>query len=345
MTKRDSRKRIVLAYAGGLDTTRAIPRLARERDAEIVTVTVDVGQRDDLADVRERALAAGALRAHVIDARDEMIRDYVVPSLQAEALAAGRYPLGRAMARALVARRMVEMARMEGAAVIAHGCEGREDSSLLDVPVRALNGTIEVLAACPPRHEAHRRDANLWGQSILVSASAARARMATDEIFRLTRTPLEAPDEPACVDIEFDAGVPVRVNGIDMPLIEMIESLETIAGSHGVGRLERLTGSSGLEIHEAPAAVVLHAAHQALEADVHGPDRARSKRELSRAYADLIDAGRWFDPARRDLDGVVADFQAHVTGSVRLKLFKGGLRVVHRRLSAIMDEDARGVRL
>ena len=296
-------QRIILAYSGGLDTSVAIPWLAEKFGAEIIALTLDLGQGQELSDVRERALAVGALRAHVIDAREEFARSYILPALQAGAIYEDRYPLTTALGRPLIARHLVEIARMEGATAIAHGCTGKDNDQVgLDISVRALDGALKVIA--PARVWGMTRsdeieyararsipvpvtiaspysvDSNLWGRSIECGMLEDPWAEPPDDIFTLTRSPQDCPDQPAYVEIDFEAGVPVRANGIDMPLVELIESLETIAGSHGVGRIDmvenRLIGIKSREIYEAPAAVVLHAAHA----------RAREARDGARPRSD-----------------------------------------------------------
>jgi len=351
-------QRIILAYSGGLDTSVAIPWLAEKFGAEIIALTLDLGQGQELSDVRERALAVGALRAHVIDAREEFARAYILPALQAGAIYEDRYPLTTALGRPLIARHLVEIARMEGATAIAHGCTGKDNDQVgLDVSVRALDGALEVIA--PARMWGMTRsdeieyararsipvpvtiaspysiDSNLWGRSIECGMLEDPWMEPPDDIFTLTRSPQDCPDQPAYVEIDFDAGVPVRANGIDMPLVELIESLETIAGSHGVGRIDmvenRLIGIKSREIYEAPAAVVLHAAHAELEKLVMARDLDRIKHDMGRTYADLVYNGLWYSHAREAIDAFVKAIQPRVTGVVRLKLFKGDCRVVGRK--------------
>ncbi|PYR75730.1 MAG: argininosuccinate synthase [Acidobacteria bacterium] len=351
-------KRIVLAYSGGLDTSVAIPWLAERFGAEVIAVTLDLGQGRELTDIRERALTVGALRAHVLDVRDEFAREYILPALQAGAVYEDSYPLATALGRPLIAKKLVEIARMEGADAVAHGCTGKgNDQVRLDVSARALEPDIEVIAPArlwgmtrrdeieyarsraipvPATIESpYSTDANLWGRSIECGALEDPWVEPPEEIFALTRAPQGGPNDPAYVEIEFERGVPVRANGIDMPLVELIESLETIAGAHGVGRIDvvenRLVGIKSREIYEAPAAVVLHAAHRELEKLVIPRDLERLKRDLGRFYADLVYNGLWFSPTREAIDGFVAAIQPRVTGSVRLKLFKGDCHIVGRK--------------
>ena len=280
-----SAPRLVLAYSGDLDTAVAIPALADAHDAEIVTLTLDLGAGRDLEEIRDRALTAGAARAHVIDAREEFVRDFVLPSLQAGALRDGRDPMPAALARPLVARKLAEVAAIEQARDVIDRC---------------------------------RTDETLWGRQGGACV--------------LTKSPEHAPDTPAYVEVVFERGVPVAVNGVPMAMTELIESLSIIAGHHGVGRIE----SAG-SCTEAPAALVLHAAHAALESAVLPADVLRAKRERAPAYAAMIADGLWLSPARAAMDVQNAALQADVTGAVRIKLFKGTL---HTSEAAALDHSA-----
>ena len=364
MHERTLVKRIIVAYTGGLEASLAIRELSQSPEIDVVTVTVDVGQGEDLADIRERALSLGAVRAHVIDARDELIRRFIVPSLQAGALQDGKYPLSAHMTSALIAGRLVSIARMENASTIVFG--GTSHPERLEVPVRALDSFIELATAhqfVPAAMLASaatwakelgisvtdtwsdRVDVHLWGRSIDLGPVPTAGGRLPDEMFALTRSVAEAPDDPAYVDIEFAAGTPVKINGIDMPLVEIIESLETIAGSHAVGRLERVQlsheGVASVEIHEAPSAVVLHAAHDALEGCLIPRDVVHRKQAVSRKYAELVASGGWFDPVRAEMDTFIAGIQSSVTGVVRTKLFKGECTVIGGHTDTSSDTEHR----
>jgi argininosuccinate synthase len=350
--------RVVLAYSGGLDTSVAIPWLAEKYGAEVVTVTMDLGQGRELDHIRERALAVGALRAHVLDVRDEFASDFIIPALQAGAIYEDRYPLATALGRPLIAKHLVRIAELEGAAAIAHGCTGKgNDQVRLDVSSRALNPEIRVIAPArewgmtrPDEIEYARArgipvpatvanpystDANLWGRSIECGVLEDPWCEPPEEIYTLTKSPAECPDEPAYLEIEFEAGVPVRINGVPMPVVELIGSVETIAGAHGVGRIDmvenRLVGIKSREIYEAPAAQVLHAAHKELEKLVIPRDLERIKHDMARLYADLVYNGLWFTPTRHAIDAFTATIQERVTGTARVKLFKGTCTDVGRK--------------
>ena len=351
-------ERIILAYSGGLDTSVAVKWLADRYDAEIVTLTIDLGQGKELDNVRERALAVGAVRAHVVDARQEFADEYILPALQAGAIYEGKYPLATALGRPLIAKKLVEFAEMEEAGMIAHGCTGKgNDQVRMDVSARALNPALKVVAPArvwgltrPEEIEYAKQngipvpasvenpystDSNLWGRSIECGVLEDPWTEPPEEIYTLTKSPSDAPDVPAYVEIDFKCGVPTKVNGVAMPLIELINSLEAIAGVHGIGRIDlvenRLVGIKSREIYEAPVATVLHAAHRELEGLVVPRELARLKATLARSYADLVYDGLWFSTTRDALDAFVASVQRHVTGTVRLKLSKGDCRVVGRK--------------
>jgi argininosuccinate synthase len=351
-------ERIVLAYSGGLDTSVAITWLAETLGAEVIAVTLDLGQGSELNPVRDRALAAGATRAHVLDVCEEFARDYLLPALQAGALYEGQYPLAAALARPLMAQKLVELAAMERATAIAHGSTGKGNGQArLDLAVRALNPALRILA--PARQwgmtraqeiaYAHARgipidatlqhpystDANLWGRSVSCGVLEDPWADPPPDVFRLTRGAGDGPGEPASVELTFEAGVPVALNGVPMRFVELVAALATIAGHHGVGRIDmvedRLLGIKSREIHEAPAAVVLHAAHRDLQAFVSTRELDRVARAIGTAYADLVYNGLWFTDARQAMDAFVASVQPRVTGDVRVKLFRGACQVAGRR--------------
>jgi argininosuccinate synthase len=336
----------------------AIRWLAENYRAEIVTVTLDLGQGRELEDIRDRALATGAARAHVLDVREEFAEQYVLRALKADALYEDRYPMGTALGRPLIAQKLVEIAAIEQATAIAHGCTGKgNDQVRLDVAVRALSPAMRVIAPArewgmnraqeieyarrhgiPVRLTADTEysvDANLWGRSIECGVLEDPWTEPPEEVYALTKPAKECPDEPAYVEITYDRGVPTAINGVGMPLVELIASLGTIAGAHGVGRIDmvenRLVGIKSREIYEAPAAIVLHMAHRELQRMVTTRDAERFSHLASVQYADIVYNGLWFTPLREALDAYVQTMQERVSGVVRLKLFKGDCRVVGRK--------------
>jgi len=350
--------RIVLAYSGGLDTSVAVPWLVEAHGAEVVCVTLDLGQGSELASVRERALAAGAVRAHVLDAREEFAEQHILPALRAGAIYEGGYPLATALGRPLIARKLVEIAGIEGTDTIAHGCTGKgNDQVRLEVSARALMPGVRILA--PAREWGMTRldeieyarargisvpvtaanpfstDANLWGRSIQCGVLEDPWVEPPAGTYTLTKDPAGCPDAPACLELRFERGVPIAVNGVAMPFTDLIASVGTIAGAHGVGRIDmienRLVGIKSREVYEAPAAVVLHMAHRDLESLVCPRDLLRMAQEMGVRYADMIYNGSWHSPVREAMDAFIARVQEPVTGDVRVRLFKGSAQVVGRR--------------
>jgi argininosuccinate synthase len=360
-------ERIVLAYSGGLDTSVAIPWLKDKYDAEIIAVTMDLGQGKELEEVRDRALATGATRAHVLDLREEFARDYILPALKADAIYEDRYPMATSLGRPLIGQKLVEIAEIEQATAVAHGCTGKgNDQVRLDVTTRALNPKLKVIAPArdwgmtrPEEIEYARRrgipvpatvaspystDSNLWGRSIECGMLEDPWNEPPEEIYTMTKAPGACPDEPAYVEIAFERGVPTAINGVAMPIVDLIGSLNTIAGAHGVGRIDmvenRLVGIKSREIYEAPAGVVLHAAHKELQKLVTTKDLDRFSRGVSLQYADIIYNGLWFTPLREALDAFVENVQERVTGVVRLKLFKGACLIVGRKSAYALYDHA-----
>ena len=351
-------KRIVLAYSGGLDTSVAIPWLSGTYGAEVVTVTLDLGQGQALEAVRDRALAAGAVRAHVLDVRDEFARDHVLKALKADATPDDHDAMSTALGVPLIARQLVEIAAIEQTGVVAHcgtgesRAVGRGDGQAgLDLIPRALNPAISVLAVArewgmtrPEALEYARTrglpvpaaadgpydiGANLWGRSIKSRGLDNPWIDPPEDTYTLTKAPEECPAEAAYVEITFERGVPTAINGVLMPLVELIASLGTIAGAHGVGR--------GI-FYEAPAAVVLHTAHRELQRMVTAREAGRFSRVVSGEYTDVVCNGLWFTPLHEALDAYVEKIQERVTGVVRLKLFKGDCRVAGRKSPFAMSQ-------
>jgi argininosuccinate synthase len=348
----------VLAYSGGLDTSVAIPWLKEKYGAEIIAVTLDLGQGRELNQIRERAMSTGAIRCHVLDVREEFARDYLLPALQADALYEERYPLATALSRPLIARKLIDIAHMENATSIAHGCTGKgNDQVRIDVSARAIDPAIAVIAPARewgmtrPEEIAYARarnvsvpttvaspystDQNLWGRSIECGVLEDPWNEPPEDIYTLTKAPADAPAAPAYVEITWHEGVPAAINGVEMPLVDLIDSLETIAGVHGVGRIDmvenRLVGIKSREIYEAPAALLLHQAHRELEGLVVPRDLQRLKQRLSQEYADIVYNGLWFSPTRSAIDAFVQNIQPRVTGTIRLKLYRGDCRIVGRK--------------
>jgi argininosuccinate synthase len=354
MNTRRKPRRIVLAYSGGLNSSVAVPWLAEAHDADIVTISLDLGQPGELEEVRDRALATGAVRAHVLDVRDEFARDWVARAVKADAVADDRSPFVSALAAPILARKLVEIAAIEQATTVAHGAADAAAAGRIETAVRALNPQLTTLAPARDwtmtRIEAieyagkrgivvpvtvetpHTTDANVWGRVVVAGASGSidAWNEPPEDLFALTKAASACPAEPAYVDVAFERGVPTAVNGVAMPLTDLVDTVGMIAGAHGVGRLD-VVGSPLREISEVPAAVVLHAAHAELQKLVTPKDTVRFSRRVSREYADLIERGAWFSPLREALDAYVDKIQERVSGAIRLKLFKGDARIVGRK--------------
>jgi argininosuccinate synthase len=323
--------RILLAYSGDPTTTVAIPWLRERYGADVIAATIDLGQGRELEAVRDRALAAGAIRAHVLDARDQFARDFILPSLKADALGDDRFVMAAPLGRPLIARKLAEVAEIERAGVIAHGAVAHDGAAApLDVLIRSVGPALQIVplaqAIVPHDRIRHARAAaiaglsdpaaemNLWGRSIRDSTPAS------ERLYTLTQPPSRCPDEPAVVEIAFDRGTPKAINGVFMPLLELIASLGTIAGAHGVGRV-----AAGGRVCEAPAAVLLHTAHRELQARAASAELDAFARTVSLKYVELVRDGSWFTPLREALDAFVDKVQEQVTGGVRLELFKGNV--------------------
>jgi argininosuccinate synthase len=351
------KKRLVLAYSGGLDTSVAIHWLTA-RDHEVLALAVDLGEARDLDAIQARALKNGAVASFVVDARDLFLRHFAWPSLQAGALYEGRYPLATALGRPLIAKLLVDLARQEGAQAVAHGCTGKgNDQVRFDVATAALAPELEVVA--PVRDWGMNRDAeiayarehgievpatvespystdvNLWGRSIECGVLEDPWAEPPEEVFAWTRDPRSAPPRPAHVEIGFEEGLPVSLDGERLEPVALVERLNALGGEHGVGRIDmvenRLVGIKSREIYEAPAAVILTTAHAALESLTLAKDVARFKEKVAQEWADLVYNGLWFGALRQDLHAFVRSTQRHVTGEVRLKLYRGGLQVAGRK--------------
>ncbi len=349
-------KKTVLAYSGGLDTSVLIKIIKDKYDSEVIAVTVDVGQQEDLPKIRDKALQIGAAEAVVIDARHEFADSYVAPALKANALYEGVYPLATALARPLIVKKLVEVAREYGATNIGHGCTGKgNDQVRFDAAIACLDPMLSVIA--PVREFALTRDyeieyarqnkipveeslvsysldENLWGRSIECGVLENEVCEPPNDAFAWTLSAFDAPNYAAYVEIEFEAGVPVALNKKRMVLTDLIAEANRIGGLHGIGRIDhiesRLVGIKSREVYEAPAAVMLIKAHQDLEKLVLTKDVLHFKPYLESTYADLIYNGLWFSPLRNALSSFFEEVQKNVNGTVIAKLFKGNVNIVGR---------------
>jgi argininosuccinate synthase len=351
-------KKVVLAYSGGLDTSVAVAWLREQFDAEVVTLTIDVGGGSLRAGVEARALSAGASRAYVVDARERFVTDFVWPHLQADALYQGAYPLATALARPLIAQLLVEVASREGADAVAHGCTGKgNDQVRFDVAVHALDPGLEVVAPMRvgmgltrdqeidyaiergieipiTKASPYSIDVNLWGRSCETGVLEDPWVTPPADAFEWTVAPSDAPD-PVEIVVEFEGGIPVALDGERLPPVELVDRISALAGAHGVGRIDhvedRLVGIKSREIYEAPAAVVLHTAHRALEGLTLTKDTLRFDQLVADEIAQLTYDGLWFSALHRDLRAYAASSQRVVSGEVRLRLDHGTAAITGRR--------------
>ena len=358
---------LVLAYSGGLDTTTAITWLTKERGYDVVALNVDVGMSREQAVLEERGLAAGAARVIVVDAREDFLRHFAFPALAAGAVYQDAYPLATALARPLMARLLVDAAHEEGAVAVAHGCTGKgNDQVRFDVGIRTLDPSLAIVA--PAREQAMSREAeidylrehgvaiawetkgsfsideNIWGRSVEAGVLEDPWAEPPPSAYAWTRAPADAPADGVELTVAFERGAPVAIDGEALAPVALVERLNALGGEHGVGRVDhiedRLVGIKSREIYEAPAAIVLLAAHRALETMTLSRSQLRLKRRLAAEYAELIYDGLWFSAHHQDIAAYMASTQRHVSGETRLRLRQGAVTVTGRRADASLYERA-----
>jgi len=348
-----SNGKVVLAYSGGLDTSVCIRYLQTLHKLNVITVTVDCGQKDDFNEIERKAKAIGAVKHVHIDAREEFARDYVAPSIKANGLYQGKYPLATALARPLIAAKAVEVAKNEGATAIAHGCTGKgNDQIRFDVTMRALNPSLKIIAPIrdmnltrdveikfakeqniPISAEAKKFsiDLNLWGRAVEGGNIEDANYEPPEEAFQYIDF---QNDKAGYIEIDFENGIPIVADGKQMALIDLIEYVNDKAGAHGVGIVDhiedRVVGIKSREVYEAPAAVTIIEAHKDLEKMVLTKHELAFKRMADEQWSWLAYSGLWQDPLRNDLDRFIDATQVRVSGKVKLKMQKGSLRVVGR---------------
>ncbi|MEM1612207.1 MAG: argininosuccinate synthase [Desulfurococcaceae archaeon] len=350
--------KVVLAYSGGLDTSAILVLLRRKYGAEVITVTVDVGQEGELKGVEERAYKLGSAKHYTIDAKKEFVENYAFKAVKANALYEGKYPLGTALARPLIAEKVAEIAVKEGANAVAHGCTGKgNDQVRFDLSLKALlkpdmkiiapvrefkltrKDSIKILLEngfdVPVTHKKYSIDENLWSRSIEGGELDDPYAEPPEYVFEWTVSPEKSPNEPLYLTIEFDKGIPTKINGEKVSPVEMVTYLNKAIGSRGFGRIDliesRVVGLKSREVYEAPAALALIEAHEDLERMVLTPRELRFKRMVDGMWCDLVYQGLWIDPMRSHLEKVIDSMNRYVSGEVRIKVLKGSLIVVGRK--------------
>jgi len=353
-----ARKKVVLAYSGGLDTSVAVKWINETYDMDVICYTCDLGQGQDIEAIRQKALRTGATDATAEDLRALFTDYFCIPSLMAGALYEGKYPLATALGRPLIAQRMVLLAQEKGASAVAHGCTGKgNDQVRFDVTFQTLDPSLQIIAPVrewkwtrtqeleyaakhgieveATKKSIYSTDQNLWGRSIEAGILEDPWVEPPADAFQWTTDPTKAPNTPEEVEIGFEKGKPVSLNGVDKDAVSIIEELNVIAGRHGVGRIDhienRLVGIKSREIYEAPAAIVLHEAHREVEFLTLSKDALRFRTYVSQAYSDLIYNGLWFSAFHQDLMAFVASNQRYVNGVARVKLYKGHCMITGRK--------------
>ncbi len=351
--------KVILAYSGGVDTSVCIPYLKQEWGVqEVITLAADLGQGDELEPIRQKALQSGASQSLVADAKESFVKDYAFCAIQANTMYENRYPLSTALARPLIAKLLVEAAGEYGADAVAHGCTGKgNDQVRFDVSIAALNPNLKVLA--PAREWGMSReetiaygerfgisspvkkkspysiDRNLLGRSIEAGPLEDPWTEPLEEIYLMTKAIADTPDEPEYVEIGFEKGIPTSLNGAALHPVELIEKLNQLVGNHGVGRIDmlenRLVGIKSREIYEVPALLVLIQAHRDLESLTLTADVTHYKRGVEETYSQLVYNGLWYSPLKAALDAFIGQTQQRVSGTVRVKLFKGNATIVGRK--------------
>ena len=359
MSTKKSVNKVVLAYSGGLDTSCIVPWLVENYGCEVVCFCANLGQEEELSGLEAKALASGASKLYIEDLREEFITDYIYPTMMAGAIYEREYLLGTSFARPLIAKRMVEIAELEGADAVSHGATGKgNDQVRFELTVMALNPKLKIIAPWREWHIRSREDAlkycaehnvpvtatiksiysrdrNLWHLSHEGGILEDPWQEPEEGMYQLSVSPEAAPDVAEYVEIHFEQGVPKRVNGVAMGPIDLVATLNTIGARHGVGRIDlvenRLVGMKSHGVYETPGGTLLYRAHEGLEQICLDKQSLQYKQMIALKYAELTYNGQWFTPIREALDAFVAVTQRNVTGDVRLKLYKGNIMLVGRK--------------
>jgi argininosuccinate synthase len=351
-------EKVVLAYSGGLDTSVLVKWLQEKYGYQVIAVNIDVGNEKDFTTVREKALKIGAVESVVVDAKEDLVKYFLFPALQGNAMYEGQYPLATALTRPLMAKLLVDKALASGATAIVHGCTGKgNDQVRFEVSINALAPDIRIIAPAREwnmtREESieyakkhgipvpitvkspYSIDVSLWGKAIECGAIEDPWAEPPEDAFTMTVSPEKAPNTPQYIEIGFEKGIPVSLDGEELDGVTLITRLNDIAGSHGIGRIDhiedRVVGIKSREIYEAPAAMTLIEAHKALEALTLSRDQLDFKQKVEQTFANLIYNGMWFSGLNRDISAYIRSSQRYVTGQVRMKLFKGKATVAGRK--------------
>ncbi|HOD12258.1 MAG TPA: argininosuccinate synthase [Candidatus Omnitrophota bacterium] len=351
-------KKVVLAYSGGLDTSCAIKWL-QDKGYDVIAFIADVGQGEDFGAIKERALKTGASKVHVVDLKKEFVQDYILPAVKAGAIYEGKYLLATALSRPLIAKHQVRIAHEEKATAIAHGCTGKgNDQVRFEVTAQILDPKLEIIApvriwefksreqeidyaakknipVSVTKKSPYSIDINLYGRSIECGVLEDPWTEPPEEIYYFTKDPLAAPNTPKYIELEFEKGIPTKIDGKSYAPSNILETLNKIGGENGVGRVDaienRLVGIKSREIYENPAGTIIYIAHKELESLVLDRETLHEKEAISQKYANLTYYGLWETPVKKQLDAYIEETQKTVTGVVRLKLFKGNCAVVGRK--------------
>lgn len=352
-------KKVVLAYSGGLDTSIIIPWLKENYGCEVIAMAADVGQQEELDGLEAKAIGTGASKCYIEDLRKPFVEEFIWPTLKARAIYEGQYLLGTSFARPIIARRQIEIAEAEGADAVAHGCTGKgNDQVRFELTYKAFNPKLTVIAPWREWSIRSREDAIKYAEEKKVPITATMEKiysndrniwhisheggdledpwnMPKDEMFQLTNSPFTAPDTPEMIEIGFKKGAPNSLNGHRMEAVPLLNALNQAGARHAIGRVDivenRLVGMKSRGVYETPGGTLLYAAHRELESLVLDRDTMRMKDMLAPKYAELVYNGAWFTPLRVALDAFVESTQKHVTGTVRLKLYKGNIIIAGRK--------------
>jgi argininosuccinate synthase len=359
MSAKKSVSKVVLAYSGGLDTSCIVPWLVENYHCEVICFCANLGQEEELGGLEQKALASGASKLYIEDLREEFVTKYIYPTLMSGAIYEREYLLGTSFARPLIAKKMVDIAAFEGADAVAHGATGKgNDQVRFELTVMALNPKLSIIAPWREWHIRSREDAlkyaadhnvpvtatlksiysrdrNLWHLSHEGGPLEDPWNEPPAEMFQLTEDPTNAPNDPEYVEIYFESGVPKRVNGVALGPVALVEKLNQLGGKHGVGRSDivenRLVGMKSRGVYETPGGTILYRAHEGLEQLCLDKQTLQYKQMIGLKYAELVYNGQWYTPLREALDAFVAVTQQNVTGTVRLKLYKGNVILVGRK--------------